>query len=866
MGEAIITFLNMNLQAAMVILAVLVLRLIFSKLQIARKYICLLWLLPYLCLILPFRLESSFSIWGILPGLEVEDFTAGKEVLQLQETEATIMFDEGAASEAWGNGTPVVEEEPIKLREHTNMSQQPSTNFLTDGEVVAADSVRDNASEMTKAIVVTIVWAAGVIILFLYGVISYGKLRRKVLCSICLEDNLYVADDIAVPFVLGFAKPRIYLPVSLQHENLQYVTEHEKTHILRRDSWKKAVAFLITSIHWLNPFVWVAYYFLGKDIEMACDEETIQRIGMEKKQDYAGALLMVASGRNVFHSLAVPLAFGEGDTRSRIQNILRYKRTAGVVAGVVVVFIMVLCAVVLTEPEEVRAEANLPGISEEAEEIPITHPVMSQDIISGADGPILDYASEDTVVFHDYYGLFVYHRERGLIGAVALEPIGCQYTQGDQACQVMVEPDGSQVYLQPMNGEAMYVYDVEAAVLFKQEAADSMEGLNVTEDIREHIARGHIVEDYTVLRSDQCVVVGAEYHYLQSGSGLPIDLGWVVEKPNGDKTEQVQYIKLFEGYIADTGKTEADSNYEPIVQEEFTVEKLISLCEEGREALKSAMDEFLVKDGLGYSNFVRSEQNDSLTGSYFCELLYEGKPFRLQISYWKPETAQKYSHAEYEIDGIYLYNYESEDLQLLYTNEPERYTENLNVLAFLKKEHDMAQYLTLTLPEGLTLATYKNGMNERWNGWKLLGSYEEPLHGTQCEDSWYAPGGVGMLDVSGEPPYSINDMVSFENGRIAEIHWHLNHASQESEGEYLDGCDWQAILYEYSFDLFTAAQEMEYREKHGLKEGALKTKSKYWFVFFAEPDSEIIYNVFLNQEYFTKDDIIELARSVKFVN
>lgn len=244
---------------------------------------------------------------------------------------------------------------------------------------------------------------------------------------------------------------------------------------------------------------------------------------------------------------------------------------------------------------------------------------------------------------------------------------------------------------------------------------------------------------------------------------------------------------------------------------------------------------------------------------------YEGKEYELQVNYWKPEKAREYGHTEYEIDGIRLYDPVSEDAQLLYTCEPDRYAENTDIISFLGKEYDISQYLTFDLPEGLTMTSYKMGMNTIWDGCMFAGEFEEQPHGSSCPESWYAPGGVGMLKVSGKTSYTINDMASFENGRLTEIHWLLNHGGRETEGEYLEDCDRQAMLYEYSFDVFTAPEIEEYQQKYGLKEGELQATARYWYVFFAEPDSEVIYTVFLKQQYFTKDDVIELARSVKFV-
>ena len=86
---------------------------------------------------------------------------------------------------------------------------------------------------------------------------------------------------------------------------------------------------------------------------------------------------------------------------------------------------------------------------------------LSPDQIVGADMTELDYASDDIVIFHDYYGLFVYDlNTRNILCSLDLKPIGCSATQGDDYCEVTVSTDGDSVQLHPLSSEKMYVYTV----------------------------------------------------------------------------------------------------------------------------------------------------------------------------------------------------------------------------------------------------------------------------------------------------------------------------------------------------------------------------------------------------------------------
>jgi beta-lactamase regulating signal transducer with metallopeptidase domain len=110
---------------------------------------------------------------------------------------------------------------------------------------------------------------------------------------------------------------------------------------------KKGVAYIITGLHWFNPFAWAAFYFLCKDMETACDEETILALGLEHKQDYARVLLQISSGQKMF--FGAPLAFGEGSVKSRIKHIVSFKKTWREVSVLAVVTVLILMVIFMTE-------------------------------------------------------------------------------------------------------------------------------------------------------------------------------------------------------------------------------------------------------------------------------------------------------------------------------------------------------------------------------------------------------------------------------------------------------------------------------------------------------------------------------------
>ncbi len=983
MREFVVELGMMSMRASVVICVVLIFRVIFNKLHIAKKYTEVLWIIPFLCLVLPWRMESDFSAWSLFENVKHVLVESEVSVIEpmLAETIAigNKSIDSNVGKQQLGDWNKITEESS------NNSYNSNNANIASSNESIEADgdSTQDGVSFNDYQIVASI-WLVGGLLLLVYGVGSYSRLHRKILCSEAVEDNIYLADDISTPFVLGVIRPKIYVPSTMKQENMRYVIEHEKTHIMRRDYLWKVLACVAVCVHWFNPLVWIAFRLWEKDIEMACDEETISRIGMDNRWDYANVLLMISSGKKELSELFV--AFGEGDTKGRIENILKDKNTVKWIAAIVVILIVILGVMFLTKPaqeqivvtdvEEVvtnvdttKESETTEGITnldkalllegaEEVELIPAAK--ISTNTISGADGPIFDYLDTEwfeRIVFHDYYGLFVYDMEPmgGIVGSIDLASIGCDKTQGDAMCEVEVTEDGKFVYLKPANVKEGYIYDIDENKLYRKTY-----NMGDIEGFEEFKNTENCLESNQTLRSARCVKLGNTYHYLESGSGLPIDLVWRVEEYDdesglseihqsqgvfadysslndvaeqyalleqqmaeihsysmvivedlknildgktelyeqkrlklvnmieeyhamaialeeevqglaeqvGDDTELAEEIKQLEKSVLSMRKQaeqrmqliEGDSWLSNPITEahELTMEELVELCDSGRAIFAEIMSAQV--ENCIYSNFVRDEMDDSLTWSYFCTLPYEGKEYRLQVSYWKPENASDYDHSANQLDAVYLTERSSQDSKLLYYAGDSAFTSNLDITTFIGKKYDIGDYLTLELPEGLELGEFVVEYNGLWDGCVFKGDMEEMMHGDWCPESWYAPGGVGVITADADVPRA-----KFTDGQLTAVSWGQNHLEITSDFEYVEGCDMQAVLCEMTFDTFLIPEAEDYKAKHNLTAEEMQYYSSFWYVFFAEEDSDYLYSVCLNKQYYDKEDVIELAKSVKFV-
>lgn len=295
----------------------------------------------------------------------------------------------------------------------------------------------------------------------------------------------------------------------------------------------------------------------------------------------------------------------------------------------------------------------------------------------------------------------------------------------------------------------------------------------------------------------------------------------------------------------------------------LTMDLLLELFE--NDGLASKAREEGLAGFLAYENMkLYPDVAETLTGLYTCDLVYPYTPekgktelrnYELQLSYWKPETAEEYGYAGNEINDIRIMEKETMDAVLLYEVD-ERFTPTNDLRGFLQRDYGIGQYLACDLPDGFTLNGFQSGVAFAGGGWMLEGTVQEPPHGDGAPADWYCTGGI-------EKGEHASQLLRFENGVLTDIDWRMNHMEQVGETKILDGCETQAVLAEYAFELFTPPEWEEYVSKHpGNVEDI--SKSRYWYVFMGEADSENYYVLFLNQEYFTKEDIIRMARSVRF--
>ena len=316
---------NMSLTASVVILAVLAVRLLLRRAPKVFSYA--LWAVVLFRLLCPVSVTSAVSLLGAL-GAPAQERTAVTSVVEY--VPADIVRDMAPAV------TPLPQE-PFPA--------EPGENIVSTAPSVTQPDAAPVSPLSGPVAVLTLTWLTGMALLLLCSVVSLLRLRRRLVGAVRLEDNIYLADYIPSPFVMGLFRPKIYLPSTLTETERGYILRHEQYHLRRRDHVVKLLSFLALCVHWFNPLVWAAFILAGKDMEMRCDEAVVRELGEDIRADYSASLLSLATGRRIVAGM--PLAFGEGDTGGRIRNLLNWKRPQPwiiAVCAVVCVGLIALCA------------------------------------------------------------------------------------------------------------------------------------------------------------------------------------------------------------------------------------------------------------------------------------------------------------------------------------------------------------------------------------------------------------------------------------------------------------------------------------------------------------------------------------------
>jgi beta-lactamase regulating signal transducer with metallopeptidase domain len=319
----------MSATGGLVILAVLLVRLCLKKAP--KRWSWALWAIVLLRLLTPFGIPVSVALPSGLPA-GLPDFAQRAETVPAAAEENPLTdFSVSSAVEAENETTPI-QLDPDLLQEAQGVPV-PSGGQVAQQTPAASSSPSEDGGKAETGRAdflrhvwefVPFVWLAGAMLMVGWNLAAYRLLKNRLAEAVPTgTGEVYETDRADSAFVVGLFRPKIYLPSGLSMVEQACVVAHERAHIRCGDPWWRLLSFAALTVHWFNPLVWLAFRLSGKDMEMSCDEAVLRRTPVDIRAAYSRTLVKFASRGRIE---GPALAFGEGETGSRVKNVMKYKK------------------------------------------------------------------------------------------------------------------------------------------------------------------------------------------------------------------------------------------------------------------------------------------------------------------------------------------------------------------------------------------------------------------------------------------------------------------------------------------------------------------------------------------------------------
>lgn len=313
------TILEMSMAASITAFILIFVKFILHKLSFPRRYLMLLWIVIVIRLVCPCNFQSDFSLFNIFNN-------------QAKQAVRDVKIENSKIHINIANAEPDIMQK--------------------------TESFKSSEKDYKNAILA--MWIFGILAMNTYSIIKTRRLKRNLRYSIKIAANVYEADNIYTSFVTGFFRPIIYIPSFISYTDKQNMLIHEKTHIKYMHNRLKIIFYIILSVHWFNPVVWLLFHLICADMEYACDEISVDNV---HKKAYMTTLLN--AGSNVGAKIIPPhLCSFSSLSKRRIVSLAKYKKKSKLYVlasiAVFIVLVFVLCTSAKDMPYASKADLAMP--------------------------------------------------------------------------------------------------------------------------------------------------------------------------------------------------------------------------------------------------------------------------------------------------------------------------------------------------------------------------------------------------------------------------------------------------------------------------------------------------------------------------
>jgi len=256
------------------ILAVLILLVKYAlRNKLDAKWHYAIWMLLIIRLLIPYDIQSPWSIYSLLPNNLVPISMVNQANIRISDNDTQID----------------ISGKEIQLTNDKSIINKQS-NTKAEGSI---------AKNLFNSWILAILWLVGVLVLASLTIAAnlrfYFKVRREpsvadarmsklmqeCTSKLSIRKNLpiIITNHIEAPCLYGIFRPKLLLPKPLvnrlNEENIRHIFSHELTHYKRNDILINWLAVAAQIVHWFNPLIWYAFAKMREDCELACDAASL---------------------------------------------------------------------------------------------------------------------------------------------------------------------------------------------------------------------------------------------------------------------------------------------------------------------------------------------------------------------------------------------------------------------------------------------------------------------------------------------------------------------------------------------------------------------------------------------------------------
>ena len=357
--------------SGILILVILLVRRIFWK-KCSPNVIYFLWIFVAFRILLPVNIPLEISGYPLTKTFVMdfdiesglEENSPGEEVVVISKEveENTQVDDREEIKEHTGNEFQIILNESNK--NNIEIQSQEITNGKSEIPIlVKVFTMMKNI--IHKQTVFQAIWFAGSLFFALYFFAVNRKLFKDTTKKkIGTEGNIEVFEVEGYNCLYGIRKPRIFLSPEIANNPVykKYVMMHELEHDRTKDNFWLLVRTVCVTVQWFNPLVWIAYFKMREDCELACDYRVLSKLKKEEKSIYGKALLYILESNQKTVSMASSMGREKNLIKKRIKSIFKKRKAEAYLVPFVVTCIVTVLAFVrptiAQETEQVRIEED----------------------------------------------------------------------------------------------------------------------------------------------------------------------------------------------------------------------------------------------------------------------------------------------------------------------------------------------------------------------------------------------------------------------------------------------------------------------------------------------------------------------------